>query len=247
MTPAGLSDAEDGLSAAGDATDYAHTQVRDAILQGRLAPDEEFSQVRLARELGVSRTPLREALRMLQKEGLVEARHNRSVRVASLSDHDAESLYVARVTMEAMAIRIAVPRMTTQDVALAQGQLAEMNHLVAAGEFELWERTHRTFHSRLVVNAGERIAALLEELSAHAKRYRRVVATEAPRAWSTSADEHRAIVEACAAGDPDTAAARLAEHLARTGFTVISLLDPAYEPDALRTAVAAMTTRMGTA
>lgn len=225
----------------GDAAEYAHTQVRNAILHGTLAPGQDISQVQLAKQLGVSRTPLREALRMLQREGLIEAEHNRLVRIAPLSVEDVEGLYVARVTLEAIAIRIAVPLMTAREVAVAQGRLAEMEHLVNANEYEGWESTHRTFHAGLVVHSGVRICTLLEEMSSHAERYRRAVATQAPRAWSTGSEEHRRIVDACAAGDGEAAAAELARHLARTGFTFIALMNPAHEARALRTALAAAT------
>jgi DNA-binding GntR family transcriptional regulator len=224
-----------------DVVEFAHDEVRNSILHGTLSPGTAVSQVQLAKELGVSRTPLREALRMLQREGLVEAQPNRLVRIRELSVQDAEGLYIARITLEAVAIRISTPLLTSQDIAAAQGRLAEMDHYVGAGEYEDWERTHREFHLGLIAKSGERISEMLEQLSAHAERYRRVVATRAPRAWSTGQKEHRAIVAACAERDGPAAATALAEHLARTAFTVIALIDDGYEPAALRTALTDVT------
>src|ERR671923_2666709 len=78
-----------------------HEQLRDAILRGEIPAGEATSQVTLARQLDVGRTPLREALRMLQREGLVISEPNRRVRVAELSSDDAEELYVMRIALEA--------------------------------------------------------------------------------------------------------------------------------------------------
>src|SRR5213596_3382734 len=80
--------------------DYVHRTIRDAILDGKLEPGTTMSQVTLADELGVSRTPLREALRMLQNEGLIESEPNRRVRVSEVSIADIEELYTIRVPLE---------------------------------------------------------------------------------------------------------------------------------------------------
>src|SRR6202042_3233207 len=76
---------QDNGAPARQSAEYVHRRVREAILESELPPGETMSQVALAEELGVSRTPLREALRMLQGEGLIEARPNRRVRVAPIS------------------------------------------------------------------------------------------------------------------------------------------------------------------
>ena len=93
----------------GQNTEDVYERIRTAILDGDLAPGAVMSQVALAEELGISRTPLREALRMLQGERLVEAEPNRRVRVAPMSPADLEELYVVRITLEAEALRLSVP------------------------------------------------------------------------------------------------------------------------------------------
>ena len=101
----------------GQSVEYVHARMRRAILRAELSPGDELSQVRLAKELGVSRTPLREALRMLVNEGLLEGEPNRQLRVAGYSIADMEELYVARVSLETTALRITIPRLTTRDIA----------------------------------------------------------------------------------------------------------------------------------
>src|SRR4051812_49482729 len=104
----------EGAASRRDNVEQVYRRVREAILEGEIAPGATMSQVALADDLGISRTPLREALRMLQTEGLVDAERNRRVRVAPLSPADLEELYVMRVALEAEAIRLAVPRLTAE-------------------------------------------------------------------------------------------------------------------------------------
>ena len=104
-----------------------HDRLRRAILRGEFDPKVPLSQVKLAARLGVSRTPLREALRMLQREGLIDSEPNRRVRVAELSLADLEQLYASRVLLEALAVRLTVPVYTEADLAELRGALAARN------------------------------------------------------------------------------------------------------------------------
>src|SRR5213079_2359537 len=105
-----------------------HERLRDAILRGEIEAGATTSQTALAKQLDAGRTPLREALRMLQREGLVVSEPNRRVRIAELSSDDAEELYVMRIALEAVAVRITVPRLLSADVAELEGLLAQMTH-----------------------------------------------------------------------------------------------------------------------
>src|SRR4051812_26284732 len=155
-------------------TEAVYERIREAILEGTLPPGATMSQVALADELGISRTPLREALRMLQTEGLIEAERNRRVRVAAVSPQDLEALCVMRVTLEAEAIRLAVPRMTAEDLARLEGCMAEMAHFAEAKDYRRWVLPHQAFHRGLTAQAGERFAGVLAQLFDHAERYRRM-------------------------------------------------------------------------
>jgi len=209
--------------------------VRNAILDGDLAPGVVMSQVALAEELGISRTPLREALRMLQSEGLVEGEPNRRVRVAPMSVVDLEELYVLRVTLEAEAMRLSVLAMTSEDIARLEGHMAEMAHYSSSKDYRRWGIPHRKFHRVLTVHAGKRINLVLDQLFDHAERYRRLHIGHGPGAWATA--QHRDILDACKAGDRDRSAALLATHLGTTGLEVAQLLEPGYDPGLLTTAL----------
>jgi len=223
------------MSANGQGTEDVYERVRAAILDGELAPGAVMSQVALAEELGISRTPLREALRMLQSEGLVEGEPNRRVRVAPMTARDLEELCIMRVTLEAEALRLSVPSMTSEDIARLEGHMAEMAHYADQKDYRRWNAPHERFHRTLTEHAGERVNFVLSQMFDHAERYRRLHIGHGPGAWATP--QHRDILDACKAGDRDKAAALLAGHLARTGLEVSELLDPGYAPELLRTAV----------
>lgn len=226
--------------------DLVHARLRDVILRGGIEPGEEVRQERVATELDVSRTPVREALRLLEREGLVESFANRSYRVTGFSLYDMEQIYVARLPLETMAIRLSIPRMDTEDLAVLKGCMAQMDTYAAAEDYERWEVAHRTFHARLIAKGGTRVARMVVDLSAHAERYRRFRTVEAPRAWAKGFADHRAILKACADGDADEGATRLAQHLFRTAEDVIRVTDSSCSLADLRMALAVATAPVST-
>ncbi|MEN3283049.1 MAG: hypothetical protein V7607_4189 [Solirubrobacteraceae bacterium] len=215
-----------------------HDELREAILRGDLAAGAVVSQLRLAEEFGVSRGPVREALRLLQREGLVEAQLNRRVRIADVSVDDLEELYAMRVVNEALAVRATVPRLTARQLQELHTALEEMDAL-AGVDVHAWEEPHRRFHRGLVTHAGHRLVTLVEQLSDHAERYRRVYIAGDPRAWSVGAAEHREIYEAAVRGDANGASEATVQHLARTALTVLANLAPEHDPSLVRGAMQA--------
>jgi DNA-binding GntR family transcriptional regulator len=210
-----------------------HDRLRRAILYGDLAPGASVSQARLAADFGAGRTPLREALRLLQREGLVIAQPNRRIRIATLSADDFEELSIARLALEAVAIRITVPTLTSADFAELEGNMAQMEHYQKVNDQAGVRGPHRAFHAALVAGAGPRVRTEIAELADHAERYR--VRFGAFGSWDDRRAEHRAIVDAAAAGDPDLAADRLAEHYVQTVPLVFDALDPDHDLSRLRT------------
>jgi DNA-binding GntR family transcriptional regulator len=213
-----------------------HDALREAILRGDLSAGAVLSQLRLAEEFGVSRGPVREALRLLQREGLVEAELNRRVRIADFSVNDLEALYAMRIVNEGLAVRATVPRLTAQQLEDLHRCLEEMD-AVAGVDVHAWEEPHRRFHRGLVTHAGHRLVRLVEQLSDHAERYRRVYIAGDPRAWSAGAAEHREIYEAAERGDANGASEATVQHLARTALTVLANLAPEHDPSLVRGAM----------
>jgi GntR family transcriptional regulator, rspAB operon transcriptional repressor len=238
MTPAESETAARLEGEAGTSLQEIHDRIRDSILSGELAPGKTVSQVSLARELGVGRPPLREALRMLQHEGLIEAETNRRVRIAPFSIEDLEQLYAMRINLEALACRLTVSSLTDTDLQRLDSSLAEMDECVARNDLAGWREPHRRFHYILVQYAGERLVHTVSQLSDHAERYRHLKLVQDGMALSAGSVEHHAIGEACHVRDAIVASNRLAQHLARTALTVIMMVAPGHEPVAVRRALA---------
>jgi DNA-binding GntR family transcriptional regulator len=216
-----------------------HERLRRDILSGEI-PAGETSQLALARELEVGRTPLREALRMLQHEGLVISEPNRRVRVADLSAEDVEQLYSMRIALEAMAVRVTVPEFGSAEVAELEGLLAQMDHYMRRQDSAGLRNPHRAFHACLVAGAGERTATTISLLFDHAERYRVAFAGSDQHRWDERQAEHRAIADAAASGDPDLTVHRLIAHYLQTSARVFNGLDSDYDPRRLRVTCAAL-------
>jgi len=213
-----------------------YRQLRDGVLHGELAPGSTVSQVQLARRYNISRAPLREALRMLQSEGLVEAQPGRRARIALVSAPDLDQLYAQRIVLEALAVRLTAPRASAAHVEELRALLAEMDEIAATRDFVRWDAPHRQFHRGLISDAGERLRSTISDLADHAERYRRIL-LEQPRAWSAVAVEHKEILDAFEARDAREAGTRLAAHYATTALTVCATLAPHHEPVGVREAL----------
>jgi DNA-binding GntR family transcriptional regulator len=218
-------------------TEVVHDRLRADILRGEFDPREPISQVQLAKRLGVSRTPLREALRMLQREGLIDSEPNRQVRVAALSVSDLEQLYAARIVIDSLRVRLVVPRLTPDDVAELRQRLDAM---AAERDLDAWDVHHRSFHDLLKRRVGERLDRIAQDLFDHTERYRRVYLAE-PRAWLAAAREHTAIFEACRRGDAVAASHQVARHLGTTALTIIAMAAPERDPAPVREALRIVT------
>src|SRR3954469_9374101 len=103
-----------------------HTYLRECVLDGTLTPGTKLSQVALAEQLGVSRTPLREVLRMLQEEGLVEIEPNQRTRVAGLDPQELDDLYASRILLETVALSMTIGHFGTKARAEAKRMLTAM-------------------------------------------------------------------------------------------------------------------------
>jgi DNA-binding GntR family transcriptional regulator len=228
-----------GKSRDGQNVGLVHDRLREAILAGRI-PAGEISQVALARELGVGRTPLREAIRMLQREGLVISEPNRRPRIIGLSAPDAEQLYVMRIALEGVACRITVPTLGSSGVAELEGLMAQMDHYMRNQDHAGLRGPHRAFHARLVVAAGVRVTTMISLLFDHAERYRVAFGGTTPELWEQRRAEHRGIVDAAASGDPDRTVHCLFKHYLRTSMLIFAGLDADYQPNHLRLTCAAL-------
>lgn len=213
----------------GQSVDVVLRTIRSEILTGRLAPGRTVPQAALAHELSVSRTPMREALRMLHQEGLVDLPPNRRPRVAALSATDLENLYVVRMPLESAAIALTIPRLGPEDVATLEGLRAQMEHFADEHDADRWEVPHGSFQALLVSKSGARSRALLKELSDHSERYRRLMTRREPATWAALKHDHNELLAAVKARDAAGAAALRLSHFMRTVAGVMAVLEPLHD------------------
>ena len=196
------------------AVDLVTAEIRRSILHGVLAPGRQFSVAELARQLDISHIPVREALRRLEGQGLIELRHARSAVVVPLSVDDMNGIYGLRMVIEpGLAARAAELR--------PAGQVRALTSLIAAFEDDdaeaAWQ-AHQQFHLTLVEPAASAWdLRTLDQLWAAAERYTRLVFdfAEITRTERSRREQvHTAIVDALEAGDPDGTRQAVAAHLA---------------------------------
>ena len=214
-----------------------YLRLRDDILSGRLNPGQTLNQVHLAKQLGLSRTPLREALRMLQAEGLVRSEPQRQMRVVAIEAGVIDAVYAERILLESLGIGLTVPRLSRDDLALARRTLDSMHAAEATGDPATWEDPHKLFHSLLVKHAGPALEAAINNAGSRAELYRRLFVRSDPITWATTRDEHDAVLDASLDRDVEEAVRRNGRHLARTALVLCSRLDPEFEPRAVRQAL----------
>jgi DNA-binding GntR family transcriptional regulator len=208
-----LSDPADGFSTK---SDLAYARVRRLILSGDLEPGTVLPQAALARTIGMSTTPLREALRRLKQEGLVELDAHRDARVARLDAAEARDLVELRQSLDPLAASLAAERRTDAELAAVRAALDGLESLSSHPSLDALEK-HRRFHAAIYRAAHNTLLAdALDSLWDKSDRYRlHALADEREEADRTrSADEHRLLYEALRDGDGEAAADVMRRHVA---------------------------------
>ena len=225
-------------SSDGRAAANLRLHLRELILNGSLQPGSIISQVELARALGVSRTPLREALRMLQEEGLIEAEPNRRARVTRFDPGDLDTVYGCRVMLESLGCVLTVRSFSDEEVARLKTALDAMVEHAEKNDVERWQAAHREFHQILVGRASDQFGRTIAAYQDRAERYWVMfIRANGSSGLGMRAAEHKAIFEAASRRDAAGTAALLASHLSRTALTLMAELAPEHEPLTVRTAL----------
>jgi DNA-binding GntR family transcriptional regulator len=224
------------LNAGGNGDDLAgtvHSALRDAIVGGRLASGEHINQETVARELGVSRTPVREALRLLERDGLVRLEPNRGAFVAEFTDRDLFEIYELRELLEPYAAGIACAVATRADTSMLR-ELAERIEATWQAEPEASFLHNRAFHERLCAPCqNDLLMALLGQVWSQQSALRiftHYAAGGSAFAAQTHA-EHRAIVDAYASRDTATVRELVRSHIAAAHEATVKLLADVGRPE----------------
>jgi DNA-binding GntR family transcriptional regulator len=200
--------------------DVAVRDLRESILGGELGPGTPLVLTELADRLSMSVMPVREAIRRLQVEGLVDQIPHRGARVRQVSIPDLEDLYSVRMPLEALATREAALRFTEAHYEKLSGVLDEYLAAHQRGDDARGREMHAAFHLGLYEVSGSRwLLRTIEPLWDAAERYQRL-SIKLRGTLEERHQEHRQILEHCRNRDAEAAGAALEEHLRRTMNTV---------------------------
>jgi DNA-binding GntR family transcriptional regulator len=201
-------------------------QVKDrllqAILDGRYPPGARIVETRVARELGTSQAPVREALRDLEALGVVETTAFRGARVRRPSADELLEAFVIRSELESLGARLAISRLTDGDLVEMAGYVAEMQEAAESGDVHREATADAAFHGRIVSLAGNAtLARVWKTLEPFSRTYITIVAPGADK--RRIADEHLPVLDALRRRDPDLVAEVLHRHFANAAAMLGSL------------------------
>jgi len=207
------------------ATEYVEATLREAILSGAIAPGTPLRQEELATTFKVSRMPIREALRQLEAQALVDFEPHRGAVVVQITLLDAMDNYAIRAALEPQALRLSIPNLTEEDFTIAEEILAEIDQETDPGRMG---ELNRRFHMTLYAQAGlPRLIALTEQHLASADRYLRF---HLAAIGDMGQDEHREMLAACRAGDEARAIDALARHHGRASTAMRAFFEAREAP-----------------
>lgn len=195
---------------------YAYHSVRELIMSGDLHPGEALAQAQLAADLGVSLTPMREALRKLEAEGLITIDAHRNAKVAPLTAREATDLFQVRERLDPMAALLAASNRTDDDIAQIRRAADRMKPLTDTADLQALA-AHREFHRAIYrASHNDLLIGMLESLWDKADRYRQIgLASRKDSAADKSrvAREHERIMQAVIDGNAEAAEREMTDHV----------------------------------
>jgi DNA-binding GntR family transcriptional regulator len=207
-------------------SDVAYARLRDWILDGTLAPGEPLRDTALAEALGMSRTPIRDALQRLEEEGLVLTGPTRRTCVSEVTVKQAREVYPIMAMLEALAIRLALPTMDEPALAALREANTHLAEALAAGAAAAATAADEAVHAAFVSRCGnDELIALVGDLRAKVRRLEGAFWGSADR--SPSLADHEEIAAALAARD----ATRAERALGRNWERALAWVNPAAPPD----------------
>ncbi|GGF78135.1 GntR family transcriptional regulator [Azorhizobium oxalatiphilum] len=190
--------------------------LRDAIVEGRLKPGERLEPDRIAADLGCSRMPVREALKILEKDGFVTCYPFRGTEVSQLRAEEVEELFAMRIALETLALERAVINLTADELAKMRDILTLMDDPAQRGD---WRTLNQKFHSILNAACGwPRLVEQIDVLRQNVERYVRIWVDI--KGYDAPQRQHWALYEACAARDVNRAQEVLRAHFRDTADMV---------------------------
>lgn len=203
-----------GQPSRADSSDRAYAALFARISEGTIRAGDRLFEQSLAADLGVSRTPVRDALKRLAAEGLVDIEPHRGAQVVSFTPEDVASLYALRAEFEPVAARLAVPTMSEPEVARLSDLAARMEQIVAGGtDAGGLTVLNNEFHAVFVEGAGSRHLSIALQALFRPAVVTKTFRTYDRRALERSMQHHAELVEAAAARDGEWAEAVMRAHI----------------------------------
>lgn len=191
----------------------AYDSIKSAILAFQLLPEENLVETDLARQLGISKTPVRDALSRLEKEGFVEKIPYKGYTVTGISQQAVIEIFEIRATLEGLSARQATPNFTEQDLETARELVFHHNEATRQGDTQSASELNKQFHALILSKAKNSwLRQILGNLEDHLSRYRLLSNFQAGR-LEKSAEEHNAILGAIIARQPEKAEQAVRTHL----------------------------------
>ena len=199
--------------------------LRDAIRKGILKPGERLMEIQLAEELGVSRTPVREAIRKLELEGYVIMMPRRGTYVANLSIRDVNEVFEIRTSLDSLASGLAAERITDEELERLQRLLVLIGEYIETNDMEKIVETDTEFHDLLYqASRNTRLVGIIFNLREQLTRFR-TTSMGFPGRLAAPLEEHRRIVEAIAQGDVKEAQAAAEYHMEKSEQTLLASME----------------------
>ncbi len=199
--------------------------LRDAIRRGVLKPGERLMEIQLAEELGVSRTPVREAIRKLELEGYVIMMPRRGTYVANLSIRDVNEVFEIRTSLESLASGLAAERITDEELDHLQRLLVQIGMYIEQGDIEKIVEVDTEFHGLLYqASRNQRLIGIISNLREQLTQFRKT-SMSFPGRLKATLEEHRAIVDAIAQGDVKAAQKAAEHHMEKSEQTLLTSME----------------------
>ncbi|MHB8172417.1 MAG: GntR family transcriptional regulator [Thermincolia bacterium] len=187
--------------------------LREAIINGNLKPGERMMEIQLAEEMGVSRTPVREAIRKLELEGFVVMVPRKGAYVASISIKDIADVFEIRAALESLAAGLAAERITEDELESMERSLVRVAEATEANDLESLINMDTDFHEILYkASRNERLVQIISNLREQIQRFR-TTSLAHPGRMKVALEEHKQIVEAISQRDVEAARNLAREHI----------------------------------
>ncbi|MGE5553432.1 MAG: GntR family transcriptional regulator [Betaproteobacteria bacterium] len=201
--------------------------LREAIITGRLRPGERLMEIQLAEELGVSRTPVREAIRKLELEGLVLMIPRKGAYVSQISMKDIADVFEIRRALEGLAARLAAERATEEEIERLERALVKIFEVAETEDLNGAVALDTDFHEELMnASHNPRLSQLVSNLREHIQRFR-LTSLSHPGRVKLAVEEHRKIVDAIASRDAELAQNLAYEHIENAENSLMEVISEA--------------------